>query len=337
MYQVRLTQSQIENWVARHFEYKRRKHGEELLICNPFTDDNKFKFNICTKLTRSKKSKAMGYWCHDWRPTAHEYDSSFIKFVQRYKGLTFKEALQEVCGDSIDLRAIMCPPKKVEDEPEPEVIFKLPDMAVPITDERFPRAREFAINYLESRRVSYSDAKAFRIHYTPTMVVFPYLEYDMIVYWQGRTLVDKQFRFPDEGEVGRGKSDFLYGFDNAEIGGQVYIAEAIFGALSLGPGGLASGGAQMQERQVRKVRALNPSIVVLAPDNDEEGIRSLRPNYQLLSPYYTIYYSLPPKGFKDWNELDQKHGAGSARRCMLDTMAPLTLAKLMSLTMVRPQ
>jgi DNA primase len=333
-----MTPSQIEAWVARHFEYQVRRGGEELVIRNPFLHDDKFKFNISTRLKeiKTKEGKISNYWVHDWRPTESQHNSSFLKFVQKYKGCTFPEAVKDVLGDGIDLKAVLNrgrPRPQVEEAPEPGIIFKLPDLARPITDESSPKAREFAINYLEGRCVSYEDAKAFKVHYTPTMVVFPYMEYDMIVYWQGRTLVGKRFEFPDANDAGRGKSSYLYGFDNAEPGGPVYVTESIFGALSLGPGGLASGGAEMQPPQIRKLRAINPSSVVLAPDNDKEGIRSLRKNHTLLSPYFKIYFALPPNGFKDWNEVDQKLGAGSARKHMLAAQKPLTLAVLLALTM----
>ena len=105
---IKLTSDQIENWVARHFEYKRRKGGDELLICNPFVPgDNKYKFNISTVAKESKRTKHSNYWVHDWRPSAQQYNGSFLKFVQRYKGCTFKEAIKDICGEGIDLRAIL--------------------------------------------------------------------------------------------------------------------------------------------------------------------------------------------------------------------------------------
>lgn len=306
---IKLTPSQIENWVARHFEYKRRKNGEELLICNPFIPgDNKYKFNISTVLKESKRSKRKNYWVHDWRPSAQQYNGSFLKFVQRYKGCSFKEAIKDVCGEGINLREILkSPSKTLKTEEKTELRLKLPENAVPITDNKWPTFRELAICYLDSRGIPYNDAVSFRVYYTPTMVIFPYLEYDEIVYWQGRSFspLIKTFEFPNEHEVGVGKTDFIYGFDNAEPSQPVYIAEAIFCALTIGPGGLASGGAGLAEPQKRKIRALGPSHIVLAPDNDKEGLASLYYNWKLLSPYYKIYYVLPPKT-KDWNDYIKK-------------------------------
>jgi DNA primase len=299
----RLTPDQIESWVARHFEYKRRKGGEELLICNPFDGDDGFKFNISTVPKISKKTGNQGYWVHDWRPTAQHHNGSFVKFVQKFKGLTFKEALRDICGEEIDLRAILTPRKPKDEPEEPEKIIELPPNAIPIDQDKWPKVHQMAVNYLASRGVSLADAKAHRLHYTPTSIVFPYIEYDMIVYWQSRTMVGKTFEFPDQRDTGQGKSYFLYGFDNAEPHGVVYIAEAIFCAMTMGPGGLASGGAQLSEGQRRKLRVLSPSEVILAPDNDEEGHKSLYTNWQLLRGSFNLGYVLPPDPFKDWNDV----------------------------------
>lgn len=301
---IKLTPSQIENWIARHFEYKRRKGGDELLICNPFIPgDDGYKFNISTVPKESKRSKYVNYWVHDWRPNAQQYNGSFLKFVQRYKGLSFKEAIKDVCGDGVDLRSVFDTKEVKRQEPETVIRVELPESATPITDPKWPRFREIATRYLESRGIQYNDAVSFRVHYTPTMIIFPYLEYDDIVYWQGRSFspLIKQFEFPDQRITGVGKSDFIYGFDNAEPGCPVYLTEAIFDALTIGPGGLASGGATLSEAQRRKIRALGPSYVVLAPDSDEAGIASLYSNWKLLSPYHEVYYVLP-NTTKDWND-----------------------------------
>jgi hypothetical protein len=307
---IKLTPGQIENWVARHFEYKRRKGGDELLICNPFVPgDDKYKFNISTVAKQSKRSKYSNYWVHDWRPSAQQYNGSFLKFVQRYKGYTFKEAVKDVCGEGVNLRAILDSAKRSprKEEQTSIVRLELPENAVPITDDKWPKFRAMAINYLESRGIQYNDAVSFRLHYTPTMIIFPYLEYDDIVYWQGRSFSPaiKDFLFPDQRQTGIGKSSFVYGFDNAEPGHTIYISEAIFDALTIGPGGIATGGARLVESQRRKIRALGPSRVVLCPDNDEEGLASIYENWKILSPYYDVYYVLPPET-KDWNDWVKK-------------------------------
>jgi DNA primase len=330
---IKITPNQIETWVARHFEYKRRKGGDELLICNPFVPgDNKYKFNISTVAKKSRRSDHSNYWVHDWRPSAQQYNGSFLKFVQRYKGYTFKEAVKDVCGEGVDLRSILDRTKWKPREEETLIRMELPDNAAPITEDRWPRFRQMAINYLASRGIQYADAVSFRLHYTPTMIIFPYQEYDDIVYWQGRTFshFDKTFLFPDQRKTGIGKSEFVYGFDNAESGHPIYVVEAIFCALTIGPGGIATGGARLVESQRRKIRALGPSIVVLAPDNDEEGLASIHANWKILSPYYDVYYVLPPEGCKDWNDFikkadDKEEALKTLRAYIADNMKKLTL------------
>lgn len=330
----RLTPNQIENWVARHFDYRRRKGGEELLICNPFDGDDDFKFNISTIPKTSKRTGNSGYWVHDWRPSAQHHNGSFIKFVQKYKGLTFKEALKDVCGEEIDLRSILSPRRKEVEPEEPEKLITLPSTAIPIDQPKWPKIHQMALNYLESRGISLVDAKTYRLHYTPTSIVFPYIEYDMIVYWQSRTIIGKKFEFPDQRDTGQGKSFYLYGFDNAEPHGTVYIAEAIFCAISLGPGGLASGGAQLSDGQRRKLRALSPSEVVLAPDNDEEGTKSIYTNWQLLRGSFNLGYVLPPQPFKDWNDIvksynNKSDGLEFVRKYIHENTQPLTTKSAM--------
>lgn len=336
----KLTQIQIESWVARHFEYKKRKGGDEILICNPFVQDDKFKFNISTTAKQSKNSKHSNYWVHDWRPSAQQYNSSFIKFVQRYKGLSFNDAIKDVCGDGIDLKSILEVYQIEPKEIKTEINIQLPDAALPITDTKNQKPRELALRYLKSRGITYEDAKSFRLYYTPTMVIFPYLEYDEIVYWQGRNFSPfiKQFEFPDTRDTGIGKSSFIYGFDNAEPGHPIFLAEAIFGALTIGPGGVATGGATMSEMQRRKIQALNPCEIILAPDNDEEGRASISKNYKLLSPYFTMKYVVPPPDYKDWNEFVQKRkdkqiALSEIRDYIRNNIKPLTLASVIKFRM----
>lgn len=337
---IKLTPEQIERWVSRHFEYKRRKNGEELLICNPFVPgDHGFKFNISTVPKKSKKSDRENYWVHDWRPSAQQYNGSFLKFVQRFKGCSFKEALKDVCGEGADLRFILDQSKPLEKN-EPQIQrLELPISAVPITSDKNPKFKELAVKYLASRGINYNDAVSFRVHYTPTMVIFPYLEYDEIVYWQGRSLSPaiKTFEFPDQRKVGVGKADFIYGFDNAEPGQPAFLSEAIFDALTVGPGGLAMGGAKLSETQVRKIKALNPSKIVLCPDNDTEGFSSIYQNWVLLNPYFDIYYVLPPET-KDWNDwvklADDKQTALKAVRSYISKHTQkLTMSKAIKFRM----
>jgi len=302
---VEITPDQIETWIAARFEYKTRRGGNEILICNPFIGDDKFKFNICLEKKESRRSGRSNYWVHDWRYS--EYDGSFINFVQKHENCSYPEAVKQVTGVAVSPRAHlrMAMAKKMKDVEEAEYSIKLPDSAIPLRPKKDHKVRQIALNYLASRGISEEQAIRHRIHYDVSSLYFPYYEYDYLVYWQARDILNKRFEFPELG-AGAGKSDFLYGFDQIEPGQVIFLTEAIIDAISLGEGGLAAGGAgELSKRQIKKLKALNPGIVVLAPDNDNAGRETIRSNFYLLRRKFRLEYVIPPKGYKDWNDLER--------------------------------
>lgn len=335
---IKLTAKQIETWVSKHFEYKSKSKGRQLVINNPFNGDTGWHFWIATYPDEIKKGPAKGRsdcWAHDFRPG--EWSGSFLRFVKEYKNISFYDAVKEVCGGSTSnirdyvrqqLQANI--PKEEIVEPE-ERIIELPPRSKPLTEDKSSRAREIAINYLANRKISEETAIRNFVHYRPGAVVFPYLEYGMMVYWQERSIISKEFLFPDEMETGLQKSDYIYGFDQIEPNGYAIMVESIFNALSLGDDVGASGGADIIGKQVNKLRALNPHTIILAPDNDDAGVKSLKRNFYALQHLPSkLAYSLPPPDM-DWNDMDKELGAGSARKYLEDNVYALnikTIAKL---------
>jgi hypothetical protein len=166
--------------------------------------------------------------------------------------------------------------------------------------------RQIALTYLLSRGITEDIAKSRNLYYTVNMIYFPYDEYGVQVYWQGRSIMGKQFEFPIiSAEVG--KTSFLYGFDNCEPHELLIVNESIIDSITLGDHATASGGAGMSIKQAKKIRAIGPSMVILAPDRDFEGVMSIRGNLELLQsvlPNNTEFrIVVPPAPFKDWNEM----------------------------------
>lgn len=300
---LRFTPEQIESWIARHFDYRKRKNGYEIVICNPFDGDTKYKFNI----------NIVKGVCHDWRPGHQHWDGPFIKFVQKYKNITFNEAVRDVVGDEADARVILksirhkrTPVKRQESIHD----IKLPDIAIPFRDRtKYNRITCIAANYLNSRGISIDVATKYDLHYSADRIFFPYYEYGILVYWQSRAIYSKKFEFPPLSEVGVGKEQFLYGFDFVEPGSVLYICESIIDAITLGDGAVASGGASMGKPQVNKIRALNPRMVVLSPDRDLEGLSSIKSNAELIQKFLDVdvMFAVPPAPYKDWNEMHKNN------------------------------
>lgn len=296
---VHITPQQIINWASRNLDYKPRKGGAELILNNPFDGDDGHHFNINT-------IKGV---VHDWRPGHQHFDGPFLRFVQKYKNCSFVEAVRDVCGQGVDLRALLRPRRAEEVEEEPrEPNFELPAGAIPFRKPGDDKIRQIALTYLAGRGITEDMAKKHNLHYNVNMVYFPYDEYGTQVYWQGRSIMGKQFEFPEiSAEVG--KTSFLYGFDNCEPHEPLIVNESIIDSITLGDRATASGGAGMSIKQAKKIRAIGPSMVILAPDRDYEGVVSIQGNLELIRsvlPDTTEYrFVVPPPPFKDWNEMWQ--------------------------------
>ena len=313
----KLDPDQIKAWVEANFEAKSRKGGAELVICNPFDGDEGFHFNISIH-------KAT---CHDWRGDhwAGTYKPSFLRFVQLFRRCSYIQAIQEVSGGKTSLQAIRLQMQRRANavEEKPDKLLELPEGSQKLIGSSQPKMAKMLISWLNSRGLDEEHIQRYDLHHYADTVVWPYYEYGMLVYWQSRNRLNKVFNFPDE-SVGVGKTDFLYGFDHIEPNEYVSITEAIFGAHTLEVQALASGGAVLERKQIRKLKIFNPVRgVILGPDNDKAGLTSVVANYELIKPYYPVFHSVPPKieymdrgekmVTKDWNELLTGPGLPLAR------------------------
>jgi hypothetical protein len=310
---VKLTKEHVLSWINRNFgANKIRKGGQEIVMANPWGDSGQH-FNISLTEVTSKSGRK-GFFVHDWRPGHQQHDGSFLRFVQEYKNCSFVEAFKDVCGKNADPRAYLRAIKERQQEKDQELPEEteiiLPPGSKRIDEPSDAMARELAVNYLNSRAVSIDDAKQHFVHYNSVSIVFPYVEFGVVVYWQSRSMVGKVFEFPPS-EIGVTKSEFLYGFDQVEPGGNIIIVESIIDSINIGPGAVAMGGAQLSEKQVKKIRVLNPHEIILGADNDKPDEKGIRPgtasvwyNYNLLKPYFqNVYYCIPNDPYKDWNDM----------------------------------
>jgi DNA primase len=258
--------------------------------------------------------------------------------VQDFKGISFYDAVKEVCGAKVDPRQFLRKEKeeeKPEDEGPEEVILELPEGAKPFGKGEETKAHEIALNYLNSRCITIEEATRYFVHYDSTSIIFPYIEFGMVVYWMRRSLVGKEFLYPPD-SVGVLKTEFLYNFDHVEPNTPLIMMEAIIDAISVGHGAVAYGGANIDQKQVRKARMLNPAYVVLAGDNDEPDRHGIRPgieaiwyNYEMVRPYFQVYFAIPDNPHKDWN--DVKVAGLDPGEMIKNNMQLATLTSLISL------
>lgn len=326
----RIPEAKIRAWIERNFDFKERRGGEELVICNPFSGDTSYKFNI-------NPEKAS---CHCWtgdewagpvNPLTGKRNCSFIKFVKLFKKCTYEEALREVLGASVDLKSYLRPENRHSTaEAVRKVAVALPDGTERLSDFPEDKQAKIIISWLKKRGYTFADIARYEIHFLGVDCYWPYYEFDTLVYWQSRNRFNKIYRFPDAtifdrsgkivAETNGSKGEFLYGFDECESASYLVITESIFGQYTLGEQALASGGAALTSDQIGKIRILGPRKgIILSPDNDKAGIKSVLSNHKLLSVEgYSTFVSLPPrlpfekdgqtKYTKDWNEILEECG-----------------------------
>lgn len=317
----------IITWLERHFDCKPRKGGQEYRICNPFDDDNKFKFAV-------NPDKGL---CHDWRgdewagpvnPKTGKRNCSFVRFVRLYRKCSYKAAIEEVLDGAGDLESYLTPSGRVADPAADRIIeVTLPNGLIPLITSA-DRAAKPLMAWLKSRGYTSDAVAKYDLQHIGFDVYWPYYEFDVLVYWQSRSRINKKFKFPpvehrdNDGKlIGKSdvsKTDFFYGFDEVEPASYLIINEAIFDQNTLGTQCLASGGAALNENQIKKLKILGPRKgIILSPDNDKAGLRSILENCRLLGQKgFKTFYSLPPElpyeedGVKkltvDWNELFTK-------------------------------
>ena len=243
-------------------------------------------------------------------------------------------------GHAVDPKQLYLSKKRKAEEEEDDVEIEdkleLPDGAVPFDVEK--SYRSIALKYLEKRALTEALALTYKLYYTPDTIVFPYYEYGSLVYWQSRSFIAKDYYFPPEvGGVSKGK--VLFGFDQVEIGSDLYMTEGPTDAMTLGLDTTGMGGAALTDDQVRKIKLLAPQRLIWALDNDGSGIAALRRNYFMVKkrlPRVAQCYVIPPmahgeQAVDDWNRLAQVASLAHAQAYARKNVAPLDLKAIASL------
>jgi hypothetical protein len=333
---VPIPPDKITAWVYKYFpDCKPRKGGDELRINNPFDGDTGYHFNVSIIKASVHDWRGDSSWVGFNPNTGKLQHRTFIRFVQLYltqqRGrCSFPDAIQDVLGASSGARALFKWQKtRLLPEEKEAISLALPEGATEFGQSQ-PKLVAGLVAWLASRGVDSKKINKYRIMYSGLSVVWPYFEYDQMVYWQSRSRLNKTFRFPPE-SVGVTKGQFFYGFDQIEPASFVIIVESIFNCLTLEDQCLASGGASLTETQVKKIRLLGPKDgIILAPDNDKAGISSVLHNAALLQQLnYRIFYALPPivklsdnTMSNDWNDLVKVAGITEIRKTFEKSVKP---------------
>lgn len=323
---IKIPPEKIRRWVESNFDVKkRRKNGRELVIVNPLTGHDKPRFNINVE-TGACWDWGGPEWAGEPNPRTGKRPCHIIRFVQLYRGISFREALRELVGESgVTYQYEPSEPEEDKGKVVETVSCQIPKGFRPLTDGESVSRRPLW-NYLLSRGYTEKEILEQQIHYRSSDILWLYTEFGELVYMQSRNAFTKQFWFPstdvknDEGEIVAKldvtRNDVLYGFDEVPRAEYIILTESIFDKNTLGKHCLSTGGVILSDGQLRRIKLIGPKQgVVLAPDNDRPAVESILTNApEIMNLGFKVFFSIPPKieyinkkgeieYTKDWNEL----------------------------------
>jgi hypothetical protein len=313
------TPHQIKAWVAKHFEFKVKKRGTELRICNPYDAPRDTKFHVFINV-----HKAM---VNDFRPN-HKYGVSgtFLNFVKNYRKISFHAATREVMGVDIDPRTHLFEDVVVKDE-GPRQFVELPK-GFQLLDKSNDRIAISVRAYLHRRMISDEQISQFGMGYDGLNVVFPYYEFGDIVYWQSRSITAKKFNFPPDSS----QAQFIYGFDIIDPDYPTILTESIMNSLMF-EHGVSMGSCAISVAQKKRLKASGTQDIIVAFDNDEAGLKGISKYFPLLKDDFNLYYSITDDE-ADWNKVAQESGIDAVSDMLLKNVRRLDLKASVKLALM---
>lgn len=223
-------------------------------------------------------------------------------------GIDFKTAHEMLDSDSADLQAL--PPYSIE--PKPMSVFQeWPDWWL---NSFIPVSGNWeAVNYLESRKVPVQQWVKFNLRYDSSrrMVVFPYYSvHGLLAGARGRSIdagaegIKKHYDYAWNGV----RNTSLVWFNEQCLAkcNSVYVVEGPFDALRLDEAGFGNVLACMSSKptaaKIKTLLMLNS--VVLIPDNDETGAKTVGFYASSLSGKIKFHSIVLPQIVKDAGECD---------------------------------
>jgi DNA primase len=288
-----------------------------MVISNPFYhNDNKY-FNINTENGA----------CHDWRddswagpvnPKTGKRPRNIVRFVQLFKGVSYRDALNEILGSSHQLHLV-----DIRDDSKEEVDIALVDIPPGFAKLDSPDngLKRPVWDYLIKRGYEPEEIISEGIHYSDSNVLWLYTEFGQLVYLQSRNIYNKKFWFPPANNYGPDgrlvskleitKKDVIYGFDDVPRSEYVILTESIFDRIVFGRHAMSVGGAHITREQVDRLDLIGPKQgVIFAYDNDIAAIESILSGAPIIANKgYQVFFSMPPMErvngqlIKDWNEM----------------------------------
>lgn len=157
--------------------------------------------------------------------------------------------------------------------------------------------RDRAFNYLKERRIQekyvYQLGYIFNTNSFYNFTIFiPFYEKQELVYYTCRDFTNSRYKINEDGSKdkirylaakGINSHDYVFNYDNILEGEDLFIFEGLFCAMSLKDQiGTATLTDKIGDVQAVKIWEKNPGRIILVPDNDEAGRKTIMRNYKKL-------------------------------------------------------
>src|SRR5690606_7933271 len=160
-------------WLERHFDCRPRKDGAEICICNPFTPDTSYKFNINPERGA----------CHCWtgdesagpaNPKTGQRNCALINFVKVHKKCTYAEAVRDILGASVsDLKAYLRPENRASTADLRKIVVSLPEGTERLADNQGDKQASIIISWLKSRGYTLDEIDRADLHFLGLTCYWP--------------------------------------------------------------------------------------------------------------------------------------------------------------------
>tara|TARA_Y100000310_G_C20694347_1_gene824435 strand:+ start:2232 stop:3194 length:963 start_codon:yes stop_codon:yes gene_type:complete len=237
------------------------------------------------------------------------YSKNLVDYIKETHGLEDKEAFDFIMHSFSDEGETQTYKEIIQEQS----ILKLPEGLEFFDENKSSYVQDIVIKYLYSRNIPRKNIRQLGYVYEPgseyhQTILIPFYEEGEIVYFICRDYTDKKIKRYTNPK-GFDSKKFVYNIDKIWSGGNVFIFEGLFDALSLDDQvGTAMLSADLGRVQAVKIFSKIPKNIIFVPDNDTTGFNKLSRNIDLLLLYkppsldINIFIYWLDESIKDFNE-----------------------------------
>ncbi len=242
---------------------------------------------------------------------------SFSYFISKYLDISEKEVLLYLAKEYGFGKKENKELVKLIEEEDKKITLELPKGLHFFSENKMGLFGNMALSYLRDRLIPEEYIQEMGYIYDPgseynNRIFIPFFENGEIVYYICRDFTGTSYiRYANPHNIN--SKQFVYNIDKLQD--TLFICEGVFDAISIkNIIGTAILSANLGELQAQKIMANAPSKIIIVPDNDETGEKTLEDNVKMLIKYQPpsfttqiLVYRLEP-GIKDLNSRLTKTG-----------------------------